>query len=90
MRCVYALISIQLVRVNTRLSFALTVRWSIKLPQRASSNPVTFSGSFSTALMNLSNSRLRMRRNIGKYDRAWQYSRDEAISEILGATEGEA
>ena len=31
----------------------------------------------------------RMRRNIDKYDMTWQYARDEAISEILRATEGE-
>lgn len=32
----------------------------------------------------------QMRRNIDKYDMLWQYARDEAISEILGVTEGEA
>ena len=32
----------------------------------------------------------QMRRNIDRYGILWQYARDEAISEILGVTEGEA
>ena len=60
MFCPYALIFIPLVSVKTMSSFALTVRWSTMLPQSASSNSVTISGSFSTDWMNLSSSRLRM------------------------------
>lgn len=59
----YALISIPLFMVKTMSSLALTVTWSARLPQRASSKLLMgFSPNSSTERMNRPNSRRRMPR----------------------------